>query len=306
MDRRRFLIRSAQAIGAGILAPGLVRGAPLPEGGGTHPDLVVAQGDPREATSAALEALGGLGRFVRPNDVVAIKPNASFVAPPEWGVTTHPEVLAGVIGACLAAEARRVIVVDHTMASAERCFDRACIAPAVAGFDRAKLIALDDEKMYREIPVPRGRSLKQTALASVVTRADVLINVPTAKCHGATGVGLGLKNLMGLVWDRNTFHNDMDIHVGIADLATAVQPQLTVLDATYVLKTNGPTGPGEVDRLGKVIVGTDPVAVDAYGTGLSTWNGQTLRPAQVDYLRLAAERGVGTLDLASLRIREIA
>lgn len=306
MDRRHFLVRGAQAIGAGLLAPHAALGQAPPATGGEHPDLVVAQGDPREAVAAALAAIGGIGRFVQPNDVVVIKPNASFATPPEWGATTHPEVLAGVIEACFQAQARRVLVADHTMGDAQRCFQRTGIVPAVAAFDRAKLISLDDQRMYRKVPVPEGIGLTTTEIASVVTKADVLINLPTAKCHGATGVGLGLKNLMGLVWNRNVFHNDMDIHVGISDLSTVLRPQLTILDAMYVLKTNGPTGPGEVDRLGKVIVGVDPVAVDAYGAGLTTWNGQMLGPAQVGYLRLAAERGVGTLDLAALQIREIA
>jgi uncharacterized protein (DUF362 family) len=305
MNRRRFLLRGAQALGAGLLAPHLGPGRAAVDDA-EHPDLVIASGDPREAVMAALAAIGGIGRFVRPNDVVVVKPNASFVAPPEWGATTHPDVLSGVIDACVQAEARRVIVADHTMGSAQHCFERACTASAVEAFEGAKLISLDDRKMYREVPIPEGTKLKTTEIASVALKADVLINVPTAKCHGATGVGFGLKNLMGLVWDRSTFHNDMDIHVGIADLATALRAQLTVLDAVHVLKTNGPTGPGEVDRLGKVIVGADPVAVDAYGAGLSTWNGQTLQPAQVEHLRLAAGRGVGTLDLATLRIQEIA
>ena len=310
MNRRRFLIFGAEALGASLIAPPLLGGeAPLAEQAraqaqDSYPDLTVAKGEPREAVSRALKAIGGITRFLKPNGVVLIKPNASFATPPEWGVTTHPEVLTAVLEACFAAGARRAIVADHTMGNAERCFKRTGTTEAVARFEKAKLISLDQQRLYRETEVPAGKSLHKTEVASIVAKADLFINLPTAKCHNATEVGLGLKNLMGLVWDRNTFHNDMDIHVGIADLATAVKPHLTILDAMHVLKTNGPTGPGEVHHLGIVVAGTDAVAVDAYGVGLSTWNGQTLQPAHVKYLRLAAEHGVGTLDLKALKIVE--
>ena len=118
MDRRKFLTSGAQLLGAGLAlraAPTLGNdvvldgataamadstGAP-----GNLPDLVVASGEARAATLRALEAIGGMRRFVQPGQVVAVKPNASFSRPPEWGATTHPEVLAGVIEACLAAGA---------------------------------------------------------------------------------------------------------------------------------------------------------------------------------------------------------
>jgi len=270
------------------------------------PDLVVARGDAAKALRQGLDALGGLERFVHPGEVVVIKPNASFLSPPEWGATTDPAVLSALIAACLEAEARRILVVDHTLSPAARCFARTGIGDAVAAFPKAKLVSLDAQRLYREIPIPRGKALKRTEVAQAALRADVLINLPSAKSHSATGVSYGLKNLMGLVWDRQTFHRDMDIHVGIADLATVIRPDLTILDAMTLLKTGGPEGPGETEPFGGLVLGCDPVAVDAYAVGLCPWNHQTLAPAQVDYLRYAAEHGVGTLDLDSLVIQEIA
>jgi uncharacterized protein (DUF362 family) len=210
-----------------------------------------------------------------------------------------------VIEAALAAGARRVLVADHTMGNAERCFQRTGIAAAVAAFPKAKLVSLDDESAYAPIDLPAGRALRRTRIPVLVQKADVLINLPKAKSHAATGVSLGLKNLMGLVWDRHVFHDAMDIHQGIADLATVLRPALTLLDATVVLKTGGPNGPGETESPGLVIAGTDPVAVDAYGAGLCTWNQRIYRPEQVDFIRHAAEMGLGTLKLDTLRIARV-
>ena len=269
------------------------------------PDLVLARGDAREATLRALAALGGMERFVKPGQVVVVKPNASFPKPARVGATTNPEVLTAVLEACFRAEARRVLVIDHTMSRPEHCFEVNGTAAAVAAFPRAKLVSLDREEVYRPVDVPQGKALHRTDVPAALQKADVFVNLPTAKSHTATGVSLGLKNLMGLVWDRRCFHQDMDLHQGIADLATVLVPQLTVLDATILLKTGGPTGPGETEAFGGVVAGVDPVAVDAYGVTLSSWDGQLYRPREIAYLRYAAEHGLGTLDLDALRIADL-
>jgi uncharacterized protein (DUF362 family) len=272
---------------------------------GEMPDLVVGRGSAKEAVSKALAPLGGIGRFVQPGQVVLVKPNAGFESPPEWGATTHPDVLDGVVESCFEAGARRVIVADHTLRPGERCFKRTGIAEAVEKHKKAKLVSLDDERAYEEVEVPAGKALKKTKIPLMLKKVDVFINVPTAKSHSATAASLGLKNLMGLVWDRHVFHQEFDLEQGVADLATVLKPDLTILDAVWILKTGGPSGPGDVDGANKVIAGTDPVAVDALGVGLSTWNRQTLQPNQVSHIRYAAEHGLGVADLETLKILDV-
>jgi uncharacterized protein (DUF362 family) len=298
-------------VGAGLLLPAgaLWRVDPLlaeaAESGAEPPDIVLAKGGARVATQKALAALGGMQRFVKPDQVVVVKPNAGFATPPDLGATTHPDVVTAILDACFEAGARRVLVVDHTLRPAEQCFERTGLAAAVAAFPKAKLVSLDDEKAYQQIEVPKGKALHTVQIPVLLQKADVFINVPTAKSHSATMVSLGLKNLMGLVWDRNTFHVDIDLHQGIADLATVLKPDLTIVDAVRILKTGGPDGPGDVDPFDGVVAGVDPIAVDAYAVGLSTWNRQTLSPEQVSYIRHAARHGLGSLDLKTLRIVEL-
>lgn len=309
MRRREFLQQGARALGASLLFETALRSAPVwsseAPAAAKFPDLAVARGGPREAVRLALGALGGIGRFLKPDSVVAIKPNISFDAPPAWGATTHPEVLAAVIEACLEAGARRVLVVDHTMGEADRAFRRTGAAEAVAAYAKAKLVSLDDPAAYTEIDVPAGISLHRTSVPILLQKADFLINLPKAKSHAATGVSLGLKNLMGLVWDRHVFHDTMDLHQGIADLATVIRPNLTILDAIAVLQTGGPTGPGDTAAPGKIVAGTDPLAVDAYAVGLSTWNRRMYKPDQVPSLQKAAAHALGRIDLGELTIAEL-
>jgi uncharacterized protein (DUF362 family) len=113
---------------------------------------------------------------------------------------------------------------------------------------------------------------------------------------------MGIKGLMGLIWDRWSFHSRYNINEALADLATVLRPKLTVLDATRALTTGGPGGPGEVVKPNLVVAGTDPVAVDAFGVGVAPWYGQRFAGRQVEHLFAASQRGLGQIDVERLRI----
>jgi len=300
-NRRGFLAQMGALAGLSALAPWI----PLRStraGGSSR--LAVAKGEAASATRLALEALGGIDSFVKTGHVVVLKPNASFPNPPSWGCNTSPEVVATVAKLCLEAGARRVVVVDNTLGNPELCFSRSGLKDALSSMPQVRFLAPKQESMYKEIQVTKGVALKSTKIVREVMEADLLINLPTAKSHSATGVSLGIKGLMGLVWDRNTFHRDMDLDQAIADLATVLRPQLTILDATRGLLTAGPGGPGKVEQWNTVVAGTDPVAVDAYGVSLGQWYGQKVRPDQVKHLLAAKAHGLGALELEQVEILE--
>jgi len=300
-DRRSFLAGMGALAGASILASWV----PLSSArAGETSRLAVAKGEAASATRLALEALGGIDSFVKSGDSVVLKPNASFPNPPSWGCNTSPEVVATVARLCLEAGARRVVVVDNTLGNPQLCFSRSGLRDALSSIPQVRLVAPKQEGMYREVQVPRGRALRSTKVFGEVMESERLINLPTAKSHSATGVSLGLKGLMGLVWDRNTFHRDMDLDQAIADLATVLRPTLTILDGTRGLLTAGPGGPGKVEQWNTVVAGTDPVAVDAYGVTLGQWYGQRVRPDQVKHLLAARAHGLGTLELGRVEILE--
>ncbi len=300
-DRRGFLgkvARATAAFAAGHFFPWGVGAQPPP------PRVVVARGKATEAVRLAIEALGGMGSFVKPGDRVLLKPNASFPNPPGWGCNTSPEVVAVVARLCLEAGAKRVLVVDNTLGNPELCLSRSGIKGALEGIPGVHLLAPKDRDLYKEVEIPKGRALRRTQVMREVLEADRWISLPTAKSHSATGVSLGLKGLMGLVWDRGVFHRDLDLDQAIADLATILRPTLTVMDATRGLLTAGPGGPGQVERWDKVVAGLDPLAVDAYTVTLGTWYGQKVRPDQVKHLRAARDLGLGIIDPARMEIVE--
>jgi len=78
-----------------------------------------------------------------------------------------------------------------------------------------------------------------------------------------------------------------------------------VIDGTRILSTGGPGGPGEVIPLDLVIASTDMVAADAQMVALGKWYGKKLEPRQVKHIRIAAERGLGRIDIDKLNIKKI-
>jgi uncharacterized protein (DUF362 family) len=266
-------------------------------------DVVVVSGDPAAATRKALEAMGGISRFVKKGQRVVLKPNMSFNNPPDRASTTHPLVVATVARACLEAGAHRVMVLDYPLRKGELCLERSGILDACKSIKGGvHVLVMEERKFYREIKVPRGKVLDRVEVMNEVLDSDVLINLPQAKSHSATGVSLGIKGLMGVIWDRGSFHSKYDIDQALADLATVIKPQLTILDATRALVSGGPAGPGEVVKPNLVIAGVDPVAVDSYAVSIAPWYGQNFQGRQVKHLLLAHQRGLGKIDLAELKV----
>jgi uncharacterized protein (DUF362 family) len=265
-------------------------------------DLAVISGEPAAATKKAMEALGGISRFVKKGQRVVLKPNMSFANPPDRASTTHPAVVVTVAQACLEAGAQRVMVLDYPLRKGDLCLERSGMLDAFQSIKGVHVLALEERKFYREIKVPQGKIFDRVEIMREVLESDVLISIPQAKSHSATGISLGLKGLMGVIWDRYSFHSKYDIDQAIVDLATVIKPQLTILDATRALVSGGPGGPGEVVKPNLIIAGTDPVAVDSYAVTVSPWYGQNFKGRQVKHILAAHQRGLGKIDPEQMKI----
>ncbi len=272
---------------------------------GTKPLLAVVQGETEKAVAKALEIFGGMEKFIQTGHTVLLKPNASFPNPPHWGGNTNPELVKAVALHALQAGASRVIVADHTMREGTESFDRSGLTPTLSKIPNVKILPIQEEFLFVEVSVPNGKALKAVKIAKLLQKVDVWINLPCAKSHSATDVSFGLKNNMGLIWNRNYFHTGTDLHTAIAELATVIRPHFTILDATRALVTGGPTGPGKVQELKTIVAGVDPLAVDAYATTLVNWNNRSIMPKMVKHLLAAYHLGVGEIEIENMVIKKI-
>jgi uncharacterized protein (DUF362 family) len=267
-----------------------------------EPYLAVARGtSPAALTRAVVDALGGISKFVKAGSDVIIKPNmCNAQNGPEYASTTNPEVVAELVKMCLEAGAKRVRVMDSPFSGT------AVIAYVKSGIREAvEKVGGQMELMAsnKHVPVdfPNGRSLKSGKVYQDILKADVVINVPIAKHHGSAQLTLAMKGLMGVVQDRNSIHLALDQR--IADLNTVIKPTLNIIDGVRVLMNHGPTGGNlrDVKMANTLLASCDPVAADAYATQLFF----DKKPQDIDYIKIAAEMGLGRYDFSNLRIREV-
>lgn len=118
-------------------------------------------------------------------------------------------------------------------------------------------------------------------------------------------MGLSLKGQMGLVLERGSMHSRYDLDTAIVDLCSRIKPDLAVVDATRVLSTNGPYGPGKVLHPNEVIASPDPVAADALTVASYEWYGRRIAPRKVGHIALAHARGLGRMDVENLNVQRI-
>jgi uncharacterized protein (DUF362 family) len=265
--------------------------------------MAVARGgdQPEELVKRAIAALGGMERFVKPGNTVVIKPNICVAYHTyEYAATTNPWVVGTLVKLCKEAGASRVRVFDYPFGgSAAQAYERSGIQEQVLATGG------EIEEMARmkfvDVEIPQGVDLKSWVMYDDAVNADVLINVPIAKHHSLARLTLGMKNLMGLVRDRESIHRNMGQR--LADLTSRFKPALTVVDAVRILTANGPTGGNldDVKKLDTVIASPDIVAADSFAASLFD-----IKPDVLPYITAGAQMGLGRSDLSTLKIEHIA
>jgi uncharacterized protein (DUF362 family) len=281
-----------------------VRDYRLTSGATEFAELAIARAKLGETASAsvlvlrALTAMGGMKRFVARGDVVVVKPNIGWDRMPIHAANTNPDVVAAVVTEAYNAGAKRVVVADGSCNDPNRCFQRSGIWKAA--YACGAEIVLPAEHRFRTTRL-KGEVLDEWPIFTTLVDADKVINVPVAKHHNLAKYTAAMKNWYGVLGGRrNRLHQNID--VSIADLATFMRPTLIVVDAMRVLMRNGPQG-GNIDDtrvMNTVFATTDQVAADAFGCTLI---GQ--KPENMPYLAMGQERGLGTMNWQSLRVREV-
>jgi uncharacterized protein (DUF362 family) len=195
--------------------------------------------------------------------------------------------------------AAELIAADDTINSAPRCLDASGIRSAVekAGFSMVACGSGDFvERTFKCSDLAGVRVMKR------LYDADVLIDVPVIKSHGTTKMTGGLKNLVGMVSDRQAMHASASLDVAIADLGKALQPDLVIADAYRVMVTGGPGGGREQRR---------PQAPRGHrATTRSPWTPTPprcwwLSPQDVDHLKAAYDEGIGEIDTGKLNFLRV-
>ncbi|MBD3381635.1 MAG: DUF362 domain-containing protein [candidate division Zixibacteria bacterium] len=317
IDRREFLKKSGKAVaaaavfGAGYVAFAqrpdfpVVQEAEIASADYSLADislknkLAVAEGgSPAELGRRAVNALGGMEKFVQKGDKVLIKPNAAWDRTPEQAACTNPELMAELTRMTLAAGASEVVVTDVTCHDPRRTFARSGIQEAVEKAGGRVIIAYHyriSDAEYEEVDMG-GQILSVWPVLKYFMEVDKVINVPIVKNHTLSRATIGMKNLYGIIGGkRHQLHQQIDR--SIVDLSLFLKPTLVVGDAYRVLMRNGPTGgsTGDVKTAETVFATVDQVAADSFGCKFLDLN-----PSQVRYIPMGQADGLGQMDISKM------
>ena len=148
-------------------------------------------------------------------------------------------------------------------------------------------------------------------LAKILTqRCSALINMPVLKNHGAAAITLALKNHYGSHRNPGDHHgNECDPYIADLNSIEAIKnkTRLVICDATRACCNAGPGAddPRYVWSPNAILVATDPVAHDTFGTKLIADKRRELGlggSLQPKHLATAASLGLGTNDLTKVSV----
>ena len=275
----------------------MVPGSPSSGKGG--PEYLVAVGsrpvlDPEgvaRLVGEVVEAAGGLGRLIGPEDRVLVKPNLVVASPSTSGATTDPAVVGAVLDLVAQARPRSVVVAESSALGVDTA--RAFEVSGIGAVCEARGVPWIDLKgrPASEVPVPAGRALERVKVFQAALDCSVLIDLPVLKAHCQTTVTLGTKNIKGLIPDSekrrcHTLHLDQ----AVADLATVIRPDFTVVDGICgdLVFEEG----GTPVRMNTILAGRNTLAVDVVAASRLGYAAR-----EVEHLALAAEHGLGPASL---------
>lgn len=252
----------------------------------------------KDAVLRSLDLIGGLKTILRRGDQVLIKPN--LLAPRNYksGATTNPHIVAALIDLLREVGAKRIVIGEGAAVGHDtgKAFDE-CGFRVLATNKQVELV---DFKKSEFVPmsISNGRVLRRIRVPRELVESDVIINVPVMKTHDVFPATLGLKNMKGIIpeRDKKRFHT-WGLSQCIVDLNKVALPQVTVIDGTIAMEGMGPAH-GTPVNLGILISSFDTVAADTVASLV-----MGIDPESIEYLRLASEQGLGCGIISEIEVR---
>ena len=247
--------------------------------------------DYRALTRRLLQA-ANLGELLPQEVTVGIKPNLVSPTPASWGATTHPEVVAGIVDYLREQGVRRIVVLEGSWVGA-----KTSESFVECGYvDLARELDLELWDMQQDSASIRDCAGMELSICAKVSALDFLINVPVLKGHCQTKLTCALKNLKGLIPNREKrrFHA-LGLHKPIAHLAAGVRPDFTVVD--HICGDLNCEDGGHPMERNCLMAALDPVLVDAYACSLLG-----METSEVPYIGMAESLGAGCADLRRLQL----
>lgn len=285
------------------------------------PLLVVVSGDDfGEMLRTGLERIGGLGKLVDQNQDVLIKPNLN-------SVDVYPAIASAQSIATLAQEVGRVTtgsvkVGDMGFHSDDRVYEHIGLEDALSGTGAEAVYFSETLKVRRVSQIKRteckrisSSSKPDISVYTDVYNSPVIISLANMKRHFLAYMSTALKNNVGTIASYNARNSRAYLHElqgsyflwEVAEIASVIKPELTVVDARSALIGNGPfsnsSGAEILEGVNVLIMSGDMIAVDLYCAMLLEGLDRTFSSRSIkETLKHAQMMGLGVKDLSEVEI----
>ena len=226
---------------------------------------------------------------------VGIKPNLVSASEASFGATTHPEVVAGVIEYLQNRGFRNIVMLEGSWVG-----ERTADSVKVCGYDELSgkygVPFIDTQKEKGILTDCNGMKIP---ICKAALDVEFLINVPVLKGHCQTKITCALKNMQGLIpnKEKRQFHA-MGLHKPIAHLNAGIRQHFILVD--NICGDPDFEDGGNPLVMNRLLGAVDPVLVDAYVCRLMHYE-----TPDVPYIGMAEALGVGSADLSAADIRTL-
>ncbi len=242
---------------------------PYTKGGKALVSFVVTGNDVKGDIQRAVDLLGGVGKSLKSQDRILLKPNFNSDDPPPG--STALDFLIAVIDLLRDHGYTRISVGESSgrpWVPTEKIFQKTGLSRKMA---EMKIPLLDfDRSQYLDVPIG-GEYLDIIAYPRDLESFDKIIYLPTMKTHFVAGCSMGLKLTVGLVHlsDRTILHGDNNLFVSqrAAEMNIPIKPDLIIMDGRISFVSGGPAI-GLAVHPGVILASGDPVALDVQGIRL--------------------------------------
>lgn len=245
--------------------------------------------NPVEGLEAALSKLTTPLEFPKRLTCVLIKPS---IYDPKLVGNTSVDVVRAVLGAFRGLSQAAIIESDNPVRRTSDAFQQM----GYNSLSASDVSLVNLSKLDTSLVNMPGYYFQSHNMPSILSEPAFFINIPTVKIEPELRtIGVGIKNLFGLLpeTDKGIYHERLDDV--LLDLLSVYPPHLTVVDLTTLVV--GKREEGVTREVGAIIVGLDPLAVDAFCADLFGFD-----PHEIDYLRRGYELGLGEILQDRIRI----
>ena len=219
--------------------------------------------------------------------LVGIKPNLVSPTEASYGATTHPEIASGIIEYLQERGCQQIVMLESSWVG-----DKTSESIEVCGYDRLVEkyhVPFWDMQVDESYEADCGGMKLQ--ICSSVKKLDFLINVPVLKGHCQTKITCALKNMKGLIPNKEKRHfHKLGLHKPIAHLNMGIHQDFIVLD--NICGDLDFEDGGNPVVMNRILTALDPVLCDAFVCQILYY-----KKEDVPYLVMAEELGVGSADL---------